>query len=65
MPPKQKALWMLGMLEHQIKSGEKPFSNAMDAIAACDQIIQIFDEYHPPLTSDYWRLVKSNLTILM
>lgn len=58
MPPKQKALWMIGKASGQTKA---PFSTIDDAIAACEEILKIFYEYHPPLVADYWELVKEEL----
>lgn len=58
MNSKQKALWMIGKSSGQTKA---PFSTIDDAIAACDEIIKIFYEYHPPLAADYWKQVKECL----
>lgn len=65
MTPKQKAQYMLGMLDHQIKKGEKPFSSAEDAMAACNLIIEDFGEHYPPhLVDPYWRAVREQIILL-
>lgn len=61
MHPKQRALWLIGQQSGQT---DKPFSSINDAISCCNEIIKVFDEYHPPLTSNYWREVKKELEIL-
>lgn len=58
MSPKKKAKWMLGIDDGQTTS---PFSTLNDAIAACDEIIKVFEDHLPPLTSRYWVDVREEL----
>ena len=56
--PKKKAMWMMGLDVGQTK---RPFSSVDDAIAACDEIIDIFMSHYPPLTANYWWEVRGCL----
>ena len=61
MPPKERAKWMLGK---QNKQKDIPFVNKDNAINACNLIIQVFKEYHPPqnMVCKYWEIVKKELS---
>jgi hypothetical protein len=62
MTAKQRAQWFLGIHPNQIRDRiPAQFTNAIDALAACDLIIQDTSEQRPPLTANYWKEVKEEL----
>lgn len=62
MTAKQRAQWWMGIHPNQIKD-DLPgvFTDRDNAMAACDEIIKIFEDQMPPLTSNYWKEVKRQL----
>jgi len=62
MTPNQRAKLFLGLAKDD-KGNLIPatFSTPKDSINACNEIIKIFDDQLPPLTSDYWRKVKEEI----
>lgn len=60
MSPKEKALYMLGRLP---KQEDKPFSDKGSAISCCNELIHVFEQYHPPqnMVANYWMEVRKKL----